>query len=229
MTKVAEPIRSRRNLSERRAGHKSDYCAHQEMWRKSRKTLWSYIKDGFPSETSLVLDSAAEYWKTYFEKPSPPDNEPIVPLGNVRGCWSPLTADEVIKALGNQREKAPGPDDVEYSQLKKVPVAVILALLNSFMWLSTVPGSLKINRTVLIPKKAIGSADPADYRPITMSPVIIRVLNSVLSSRLSAHLELCSAQRGFVKTDGCFENIVLLDWVIRRCIKRNKSLVSAFA
>jgi hypothetical protein len=194
------------------------------MWLKSRTDLWSYVKNGWPNECPLDLETATTYWREYFTKPSTIDEEGIRCLNaSVTGVWRPLAAEEIQNALKSQRGKALGVDKVGPDQLLKVPMAILEAFLDTVMWCQSTPKALKKNRTILIPKKSESSSDPADYRPITVSPIIIRVLNSVLSHRLTTKIKLHSSQRGFISADGCLENVAILDWMLRRSVHSNKA------
>jgi hypothetical protein len=193
------------------------------MYRKSKSSLWHYLETGFPGEVKVSLEAATQYWKTYFEKESIIEREPPVHLGDGSGAWTPLTHEEVNAALFRQRGKAMGLDGVGFDRLRKVPITIIQAFLNACMWLKTVPECLKKNRTALIPKKG-NSEDPAHYRPITVGPMLVRILHSVLAGRLNVLVKFHYTQRGFVKADGCLENVTLLDWVIRNTCSRNARL-----
>lgn len=221
-TKVTE--RTKRTFREKR----SDYARHQQLWHRSKTKLWDNVKNGWPLERGLDLGQATEFWRAYFGKLSPEDTEHIRNLSNdeVTGVWLPLSPEEVRKALLQQRGKAIGVDLVRFDELNRIPIALLLAFLDCCLWCCSVPGPLNRSRTVLIPKNSSGaSTNPADYRPITISPVVVRVLNSVLAHRMLARTRLHFSQRGFIKADGCLENTGLLNWIIRHSIQRNSGSV----
>ncbi len=112
---------------------------------------------------------------------------------------------------------------LDFGRLRKVPFTIIEAFLNACVWLKTIPECLKKNRAILIPKKE-NSEDPAHYRPITVGLMLVRILHSVLAGRLNALVKFHYRQRGFVKANGCLENVTLLDWVIRNTCSRNTRL-----
>ena len=210
-----------------RKDSQSRYATHQNMWRRSRSTLWKYIRHGWPCESKLNVEDAAKYWKEYFGRPSKEDNEKIryKPVNeNMAGVWAPLTAEEIRESLSAQKGKAVGLDKVDSDQLRRAPQLCLEAFLNVCLWVKSVPGPLNRNRTVLIPKGNGNSLDPADYRPITVGPVVTRILNSILARRLQANINLHFSQRGFIRADGCLENTVLLNWTLKDAVKRNKAL-----
>lgn len=77
-------------------------------------------------------------------------------------------------------------------------------------WCRDVPGTYHQAKTVMIPK--ISGADrPEDFRPITVSPVLVR---HYIRCCRTARVDINPAQRAFVKTDGCADNTVLVDAII---------------
>ena len=105
-----------------------------------------------------------------------------------------------------------------------MPIALNLVMLNSCLLAGEIPREFKRNRTILIPKGNAKSSDPSDFRPITIGPILHRVLNSILAKRISDGVEWNYTQRGFVKSDGCLENTILLEWVLRDSVHRSKPL-----
>ena len=78
------------------------------------------------------------------------------------------------------------------------------------------------SRTTLIPKKK-NAADPGDYRPITISPVLVRTLHKAIANRLKV-IKLDERQRAFRDVDGCSDNIYLLDLALRYHRQKHKQL-----
>lgn len=196
------------------------YAKHQDMWRKNRRALWKYIKDGWPGESSLQVGEAHEFWSGYFGRDSIRDDEELRWQSELHNIWRPLTLDEITEAVKHQKEKAPGPDGVDFDQVRRTSRSLLTLFLNMCLWSGTVPRDLKRCRTVLIPKKN-ESSSPAEHRPITMSSILIRVLQSVLAKRISSTISLHPCQRGFITADGCHENTLLLDWAMRTAIAKN--------
>ena len=78
------------------------------------------------------------------------------------------------------------------------------------------------SRTTLIPKKK-NAADPGDYRPITISPVLVRTLHKAIANRLKV-IKLDERQRAFRDVDGCSDNIYLVDLALRYHRQKHKPL-----
>lgn len=77
---------------------------------------------------------------------------------------------------------------------------------------------------MLIPKKS-NAKEPGDFRPITVSSAIIRTLHKIFALRLRKSVALDERQRAFRPTDGCSDNIFLLDLALRYHFQKHKSLL----
>jgi hypothetical protein len=60
--------------------------------------------------------------------------------------------------------------------------------------------------------------------PSSITPMLVRILHSVLAGHLNVLVKFHYTERGFVKTDGCLKNVTLLDWVVRNTCSRNARL-----
>ena len=89
-----------------------------------------------------------------------------------------------------------GLDGIGVSDIKKTPNYVILAILNLFLYNGSIPDFLLRSRTTLIPKKP-DSIEPADFRPITVSSVRVRLYHKILANRLLRIADVDERQRAF--------------------------------
>ncbi|KAG0431429.1 hypothetical protein HPB47_021795 [Ixodes persulcatus] len=87
---------------------------------------------------------------------------------------------------------APGLDGFTARLLRTVPPTILRVLLNLLMLLGRVPAALQAGRTVLIPKSS-PATEAGHFRPITVAPVIQRLLHKVLAQRFTAANELLLA------------------------------------
>ena len=71
------------------------------------------------------------------------------------------------------------------------------------------PDQLCVGQTTLVPEEA-GTSDPACFRPITVSSVLVRQFHQILARRLDKLRPVGIAQKGFCCVDGCAENSLLL-------------------
>lgn len=143
----------------------------------------------------------------------------------VKELWFPVTPGEIKRAMPASTTSA-GPDGLSARMLKKVPTDVLCRIFSLIMWCQELPSYLLDSTTLLIPKK-FGATLPSDFRPITISSVLIRAFHKVLASRLSQALVFDQRQRAFRPTDGCSDNTFLLDLVLRYHHNKHKHLYVA--
>lgn len=168
------------------------------------------------TEANNIDDIETEY-KRIFSNPSPLGN--TVPERVDYGpdaSYEPITEEEIANTIKSTSSSAPGPDGYTVQMMKRAPVYLIICLLNAIMFTGYIPDSGKACRTTLIPKKG----DPRNinnWRPLTVTSLLLRLLNIILAKRLGA---LNCAQKGFRSIDGCMTNVLLLQTIIKSCRKK---------
>ncbi|KAK8754746.1 hypothetical protein V5799_002552 [Amblyomma americanum] len=111
---------------------------------------------------------------------------------------------------------APGLDGLTGKDLRRVPVALLLVLLDILILTRHLPVCLRNARTVFLPK-ILGADSAAQFRPITISSVLERLFHKILANRLLAEIQLDCRQWAFLPVDGCAENILLLSMALQEC------------
>lgn len=109
---------------------------------------------------------------------------------------------------------SPGPDGITARQLRAMPRCILAIVINLILWCRRLPEHLRKSATVFIPKKA-ESNEPGDFRPITIPSVITRQINTILASRIKEKFNFDGRQRAFLNTDGCADNTIILDMLIK--------------
>jgi hypothetical protein len=168
------------------------------------------------SNSLLEPASAFAFWKKVFETPSVVDLEEPAFTRNegLERVWQPITADEIGASLKKQKGKAKGPDGLTPEDLARIPTVILRGLFALIMASGQPPRQFKASRTVLIPK-GVATADPGKYRPISIGSCILRVMHSILASRILDSVSFHESQRGFIKCDGTLHNVELLNHLIR--------------
>lgn len=77
-----------------------------------------------------------------------------------------------------------------------------------------IPEFLFESKIILIPKKEEAS-NPGDFRPITVSSVLVRTFHKILVNRLAKAITLDGRQRAFLPRDGTARNIFDLNMILR--------------
>lgn len=214
------------NLS-RKEKRRHEYKAMQKLWGKNLSKAARKVLDGdSDSENSLPLRVQEPYWRGIFEeRPGEGLALAAVPLATepaLAHVWAPITPDEILDNYPPAKS-SPGPDGLTVAEWKKTSVEVQTLVMNIILVAERVPAIWRDSRTVLIPKQT-EAQEPALYRPISISSVVLRHLHKVLSSRLSKMNLLDARQRAFIAADGCAENVLVLASAIRYAKKDLKPL-----
>ena len=133
-----------------------------------------------------------------------------------------ITSDGIQKLLQNLKiHKAPGPDELSPQLLKSVAAEVspiLKMIFDSSLEQGCVPDDWKHAKVSPIFKK--GDREKAEnYRPVSLTSVVCKVMEHILSSQINRHLEmhgiLCDPQHGFRQRRSCETQLIstLTDFV----------------
>uniref|UniRef100_A0A3B3U912 Reverse transcriptase domain-containing protein n=1 Tax=Poecilia latipinna TaxID=48699 RepID=A0A3B3U912_9TELE len=146
-----------------------------------------------------------------------------LPEANNEPLLMAITPSEVLAAIrGSRGKSAPGPDGIRKAHLLlwDKDGEKLAHLFNAILYNGKLPRLLKRSRSTLVPK----SSDPMElsrvenWRPISLSSTILRLLSKILCDRLSEACPAHSSQKGFTRGEGCGTNLMLLDGVVRRAV-----------
>lgn len=205
----------------RRQRRRADYARIQDLYRKSRSQCAKELLDGRPDLNFGDPVTFLDFWQRTMA-PGPPDLSD--PEGDLHcpprsDVVRPVTVEEVKRAIPRS-PTAPGPDGVPLRAVARTPDVILAIVFNLFLLAGDVPSYLKEARVVFIPKTT-RPANPGDYRPISVSSVLLRVYHRILACRLQDAVPMDVRQRAFMPVDGCCENITLLSSIIaegkRKC------------
>ena len=126
-----------------------------------------------------------------------------------------IDEDIVRKKIEKLREgKSPGPDGISTSMLIKTGdvIAKPLALIfNKSIKEGVVPKDWRVANVTPIFKKGKKN-DPANYRPVSLTSVVCKLLESIIRDKMIEHLEknrpLNMSQHGFMRHRSCLTNLL---------------------
>lgn len=203
-----------------------EYSITQKQWKKNPgKYLRSLLKD-IKTVQLPPANRMFPFWEEMFtteNNSTPGRKERVQPATEL---WRPILADEIKNAFPDMGT-APGPDGLMVSNFRKLPATMIQRIFLIFQYCGRVPTYLLKSRTTMIPKKS-GPVEPKDFRPITVSSVLIRTFHKVLANRLQKLVKIDHRQRAFRDFDGVAGSTFILDIVIRHQRKSLKPLYLAF-
>ena len=132
---------------------------------------------------SLPMSVQGPFWRDLFETPPPPvpDSRLLPVVGELH--WEllhPITSEDVVRALKKMKDGTPGPDGRKLSDVKAIWADELADHFNLWLLAGCLPGRLRRGQTVLLPKCA-EAEDPAKYRPITMSDIVVRCFHRILA------------------------------------------------
>ena len=197
------------------ARRRAEYASIQSLYRKSRTACARTVLAGHWRGTSPVLPLAQQtaYWKPLFETIS--TKESRVPSG-ARPMWDivrPFSNEEVARSLRAMKDGAPGPDQITKERILLLPVAQLTCRFNIWLLLGVAPDSFRNGVTVLIPKSG-DAVEPAQFRPITIGPILCRLFHRILAQRIEASYSISERQKAFRKGDGIADNTYILRYVL---------------
>lgn len=138
----------------RKQRRRVEYAKTQDLWRKNRNKCIRMLLDDVSGVQTPLKDVMVPFWKEVME--TNPDTSPgperLSPT--VRELWAPITGAEVMKARPPNMTSA-GPDGLTARFLRKVPIEVLVRVLNVILWCGRAPSYLLESITTLIPKKAV--------------------------------------------------------------------------
>ena len=100
---------------------------------------------------------------------------------------------ELKKTIGKLKvSSSPGTDNIHNHYLKNLPYSyqkILLALVNSSIKFG-LPPFLKTANITMIPKKGIKSFNPNDYRPISLTNNVGKLIERLVKNKIYKYLEL---------------------------------------
>lgn len=155
-----------------------------------------------------------EYFRNlYAATPPPPtpatEDAKLQPLSAATTIFGKIVSAEVEEAKANLSPSAPGPNGLGINQLKAADTKLISTLLSCiFLGNLQLPRNTTARMTLI--HKNGARDDPVNWRPITVSSTLVRLLHRILVRRISNAMETSTDQRGFKRMDGTLATGLLL-------------------
>lgn len=208
----------------RKARRRLEYARMQGIFRHKMSEAAREILDGKSMRDAGIPDvrTMSEHWGPFISHPSSPAPRisAITPKPELEFLWRPVSCNEVANVT-LPLNAAPGLDGVSVRSWRAVLPSVKALAFNLVLTTGGFPTPLLKSRTVFIPKKG-DSVSPADYRPISITSVIVRHLHKILANRLRASNLIDARQRCF--DDGCAENVAVLAALLYKSRRELKEL-----
>ena len=146
-----------------------------------------------------------------------------------------ITESEYKMALNSAKELAPGHDRITYSMLKYLHAAVtkvIIELYNRIFQERSFPTTSKTSVVIPIPKPNKDTSDPKNYRPISLTCCMCKLMGRIVNSRLVWHLEkeevITNIQSGLRKNRSTTDNLAKLENDIHNAIHNENHTILVY-
>jgi len=146
-----------------------------------------------------------------------------------------FTLEELRACLSDTGRTAPGPDKISYEILRHLPeqsLAVLLDIYNRIWTTQEFPASWSLATVIPIPKPGKDHTDPTNYRPISLTSCLCKLMEKMVNKRLMWYLEhnnsLSDLQCGFRKNRSTIDHLVRLESFIREAFARGEHMVAIF-
>jgi hypothetical protein len=147
---------------------------------------------------------------------------------------TPVTRGEVMSLICERKDTCPGDDSLKYSDLLKLDpnCTMLTSIINICIKFNKIPQSWKQANIVLLYKKG-DKSDISNWRPIAIMNTLYKVYTNILARRLTKTCKFLNIispeQKGFMpESEGCLENIYLIDETIHKAKSNNENLALAW-
>lgn len=148
---------------------------------------------------------------------------------------NPITLQELQQTINECVGSSPGPDEIHYEMIKQMNITTLNLLVDLFneIWNNrTFPESWRTALVVPICKPSKDPTDPLNYRPISLTSCLCKLLERIINKRLVHHLEtnclFSRFQNGFRKFRSTLDNLVRLESDIQEAFAKKEHLIAIF-
>jgi len=214
-----------------------EYARTQDLFRKDPKLLAKYIREGTPwleekDPSSPTPKDVKSFYSTLWGA-APNITIPFAVTGlgriarDIGEVFQAITTRDINERLKYTRQNtASGPDGIQRKHLTGSDTKEILRILYNIILVSKIqPRAWNTNRTILIPKQGKDGSRVENYRPLTIGSLICRTYWGIIDKKLREVTSFSPRQKGFVREAGCFNNVHILNEIIRAA-KKKKGLVA---
>jgi hypothetical protein len=196
---------------------KKKYFAYIRSHRKNCDNIGS-LKNSDGTLTSTDYEAAsllAKQFGSVFKQDNQRDAPPFAlrTLQTMEEIF--VTSDEVTSTLKKLKSsKSPGPDEIHPAMLKLLSESLapsVTSLFNKSLLTSQIPDDWRIATVTPLPKKG-SKQEAANYRPVSLTSVLCKVLETIVRNRIVNFLDrenlLNLSQHGFSSGRSCLTNLL---------------------
>ena len=229
---------AKRNLEKRLASEKNNNSKPFYSYVKKKTTVKAAIGP-LITGTGVAISNEAEmavelnsYFSSVFtreDKGTIPEPRKMTTRSKLSGTW--ITTDKVRKKIKKLKPtSAAGPDGITPKLLQNCveEISPVLAMIfRKSMEQGVVPEEWRQANVIPIFKKGKKS-DPGNSRPVSLTSVVCKMMESIIKDDLMAHLDrnklINKSQHGFMKNRSCTTNLLEFLEVITEAADSGKSI-----
>lgn len=213
------------------------YARSQDLYKNSPSTLAKYIVDdvrfhednGIQVERDEIKRVYENLWGTPGSLLSVDCFRPVENEGAEEIDVGLIGFAEVEARIDGLKDGATGTDGISKVHLKKKEIKLILTLFFGLVTASGVlPSSWGANKTVLLKKKNKSPLLVNSYRPITISSMVERTFWGIVDQRIRSKLTFFCRQKGFVKENGTYTNIHIINELLHKTKTQGGKMIAVF-
>lgn len=142
-----------------------------------------------------------------------------------------VTEDDTLKLIDNLKvNKSPGPDGIYprvLKEAKKELARPLTSIFNTSLQSSTNPDEWLLANVTPIFKKG-SKSQPCNYRPISLTSIVCKMLETTIRDRIVKHLEdnklIRGTQHGFRNKRSCLTNLLDFLYDVLNCYDESKAV-----
>ena len=200
---------------------------YQRLYYRNKQRLVDEVLDGEISQMKPPpITIAEDFYKNIWSR-TVIDQSPFISKPSVDDAliFNPITESEISMTIkGTKKETATGPDRVTLREITALAGSELLVAMNIWLGLRKIPIELKKNKTILIPKANADLTNVKNWRPITISSIILRIYNKIIGNRINQVFKTSDKQVGFKPVNGCGMNIAWLHSLLKHA-RLNKNSI----
>lgn len=139
---------------------------------------------------------------------------------------------ELTSALNTCTSKSPGPDNLPYIFLKKLPpigIKILLQIYNLIWTQGVFPDQWRTVNVIPIPKPCKSKFEVENYRPISLINTLSKLLEKIINKRLIWILEtekrIVKEQCGFRQNHSTLDTLATIHTDICSAFRRNQHVI----
>jgi ribonuclease P/MRP protein subunit RPP40 len=219
--KTKRLIRNRKNALERQVATDSKinpkaFYSYINSARRNRNSIGPLKIDGKlvvePKEQAEELNRSFSSFFTRCDVESPPKDQ-LTGIGMIENVT--ITEESVKHEIGRLRKfSAPGPDNITNRLLIELCDEIAKPLVVFFtksLEHGKIPDDWRLSNVSPIYKQKGSKSQPGNYRPVSLTSNVCKLMEKVINKALSEHLEngvLSNSQHGFRKGRSCQTNLI---------------------